>query len=291
MKKNWSVEELREKVEKLGPWYHKIDLGQGVITPGPEYEMDWVWDQIRETRKSIDYNGKKVLDLGTLEGLWAFEAERLGAKLVVATDCLYKAIEKFLFCREVLDSKVMPFFSVPPYKLWERLDSFIQDATSPRHNLFDIVQHLGLLYHQRDPLLSLSQSRSVLRTGGYLLIETEAIEDEERPYLLFNGIPQKEPKEEYWFRISKDVSTWWAPTIPCLKEMLKATLFEPIEETLHSSHRLAPTKEKSSSKSIKYTRSRVCLVARAVGGEDVDIEHFKELCRSFRNPGLDLYYL
>lgn len=34
-------------------------------------------------------------------------------------------------------------------------------------NPYDIVQHLGLLYHVRDPLWTLSQCRSVVKTGGH----------------------------------------------------------------------------------------------------------------------------
>src|SRR5262245_23663151 len=94
-------------------------------------------------------------------------------------------------------------------------------------SLFDIVQHLGLLYHLRDPLLSLSQARSVLRQGGHLLIETAVVAEETASYMLFNGVPPDTA------RIYEDVTTWWAPTIRCLREMLRASLFAPLDETLH----------------------------------------------------------
>ncbi|WP_353936474.1 DUF1698 domain-containing protein [uncultured Brevibacillus sp.] len=44
--------------------------------------------------------------------------------------------------------------------------------------MFDIVQHTGLLYHVRDPLWTISQARSVVKTGGHLLIETACILDD-----------------------------------------------------------------------------------------------------------------
>ena len=41
---------------------------------------------IVEAFDSVDFKGKKVLDIGCLDGLWSFEAERRGAAEIVATD-------------------------------------------------------------------------------------------------------------------------------------------------------------------------------------------------------------
>ncbi len=55
-------EQLRAEVAKFD-WYHKIDLGQGVITPGNDW--DSLWNPIREVRRYIEYEGKKVLDIAS----------------------------------------------------------------------------------------------------------------------------------------------------------------------------------------------------------------------------------
>lgn len=277
MPKQWTREELEEEIAKYR-WYHKIDLGNGVVTPG--HDFDSLWNMIRETRKYLDYREKKVLDLGSVDGMWAFEAEKLGAELVVATDVYYEQVyERFLFCREVLGSKVIPYYNVSVYNLWERLDVFLQEhweSQKPYDRLFDIVQHLGILYHLRDPMLSLAQARSVLRTGGYLLVETAAITDEKASFMLFNGIPPEQ-------RIYPDITTWWAPTIPCLKEMLRATLFEPTDETIHV---LEQRKDQP------FVVARACLVAKAISAEDIDSSYYQELAmRTYRNPGLVIEYL
>ena len=86
--------------------------------------------------------------------------------------------------------------------------------------MFDIVQHLGLFYHLRDPFLSLSQARSCIKTGGTLLMETNVIMDRDESFMLYNGIPST-------YRISDNYSVWWSPTVSCLNEMLVASLFEP----------------------------------------------------------------
>jgi tRNA (mo5U34)-methyltransferase len=288
-------EELRHEVEKFRFWYHKIDLGGGVITPG--LDLDSLWDMIRDTRNAIDYKGKKVLDIASFDGMWAFEAEKLGAEMVVATDCYYETFKNFLFCRQVLRSNVIPYYNISPYNLHDRLDVYLQEnweQQKPYDRLFDIVQHLGLLYHLRDPMLTLSQARSVLRTGGHLLLETAAVINAPGSFMLFNGVPGRTPGKP---RIYEDTTTWWAPTVECLKEMLMASLFEPIEGTVHSLDKvtepglMAKVKSgvrlalKAANKG-KFRISRVCLVARAIGPSDADKEYFRELSRAYRNPGL-----
>jgi SAM-dependent methyltransferase len=284
--KNRTASELQDEVNKFPFWYHKIDLGQGVITPGLNF--DPLWNMIRETRKSIDYHDKKVLDIASFDGMWAFEAEKLGAELVVATDCYYETYKNFLFCKDILDSNVIPYYNISPYDLWNRMDVFLQEnwrEQKPYDRLFDVVQHLGLLYHLRDPMLSLSQARSVMRIGGYLLMETAVVINEEDSFMLYNGVP---PDKQ---RIYEDITTWWAPTLPCLKEMLRASLFEPIGETIHvlgqdSMTDILKQILKRFLQNKKYTISRVSLVAKPVSSNAVDNEFFREMIRTYRNPGL-----
>lgn len=281
-----NAEQKREGIKKFRFWYHKIDLGDGVITPGLDLEP--VWDNIRESRQYIDYKNKRVLDIASFDGMWAFEAEKMGASQVVATDCYFNTYRNFLFCKEALGSEVIPYYNVSPYDLHNRLDVFFQenwDDQKPYERLFDIVQHLGLFYHLRDPLYTLSQSRSVIKTGGTLLIETAAIVNNDSSIMLFNGVP---PKKQ---RIYEDLTTWWAPTIPCLKELLQASLFEPVDESIK-----ILKKEKLSTQLTELIKrafgneqfeiSRVSVVAKAVGPAEVDKEFFRELSRTYRNPGL-----
>lgn len=257
-------------------WYHKIDLGNGVVTPGRDFEP--VWDNIRAARRSIDYSEKRVLDIGSMEGMWAFEAEKLGASTVVATDCYCEGgfgsvLDKFLFCRSALNSSVIPCYNTSPYQLWDRLDTIIRgriDEGSADCTLFDIVQHLGVLYHLRDPLLSLSQSRSMIKTGGLLLLETAAVANDDASCMHFNGVPPDE------FRIYNDKTTWWAPTLPCLKEMARASLFEPMEGTLFTT---TPYKQKN------LWLCRTALVCKAVGQASFPPEYSDELASHYRNPG------
>ena len=279
---NLTREALEAEVQGRAPWYHSIDLGLGVITPGRSF--DNIWNNIRLVRNSIDYKQKRVLDIASYDGMWAFEAERLGAAEVVATDITYHAFEHFMFCKQVLGSNVVPYYNVSPYNLAERLDvrfgalhSDFGDAAmtnTPEDRAFDVVHHLGLLYHVRDPLATLSQARSVMKKGGFLLIETGVVLNIELSCMVFNGV---DPDN---FRIYDDPTTWWAPTILCLHEMLRASLFEPLLET----QVILPQGKRETD------TGRVCLAARAVDWQDAPHGVAVELANVHRNPGLEQWF-
>lgn len=205
---------IQKRIEELSPWYHKIDLGDGIITPGRNY--DRLWGGIRGVMDHVDYSGKRVLDIASWDGMWAFEAERRGASLVVSTDIRMDGYPNLLFAREVLESKVVPMCNVPVQELSERVKVVRLERE------FDIVHHLGLFYHLRDPLLSLSQARAVMPVGGQLVLETAFIEDDENSFMAFAGLPGN-----YHFY---GISDTWAPTRLCLKEILLRTQFKPIRE-------------------------------------------------------------
>ena len=267
---------LREEIDRYD-WYHSIDLGNNVVTPGRDY-FD-LWNMIRKTREHIDYSEKSVLDIASFDGMWAFEAESLGANKVVATDTHDPSLEKFLLCKRILKSKVIPFYNVSVYNLRDRLQNFISQAHHPEKPigecLFDIVQNLGLLYHVRDPMYVLAQTRSVIKTGGFLLLESAILFNEDSSFLLYNGEPQHKRG-----RVYPDTSIWWAPTIPCLKEMLRTNLFEPNDGTIETMEQL---------ENEGRMMGRISLVAEAV--EPVDFEFLCSMYNPDHNPGLNIEHI
>ncbi|MBI2240478.1 MAG: DUF1698 domain-containing protein [Magnetospirillum gryphiswaldense] len=264
MQPRYSPEEIALRVGQR-TWYHKIDL-HGVVTPG--YDFDGLWDEIRRVRQRVDYQGKRVLDLASYDGMWAFEAEALGASRVIATDIYPNfVLDNFLLCREILGSSCFPYYNVSPYRLYERLDSVMQEDARERH--FDIVQNFGLLYHLRDPLWCLSQCRSVIKTGGLMIVESAVFLDSDRPVMVFNN------NGTAGTMVHDDITTWWLPTVPCLIEMLKASLFEV---------------DMASVKIIPGVNGlgRCCLVSQAISPDAVSAQLAGELARTDRNPGMDI---
>src|SRR5882762_4990096 len=73
--------DLAARVRELS-WYHTIDLGGGLVTPG-----------FFDTRATVarvplppSLAGVRCLAVGTWDGFWAFELERRGAASVTAVD-------------------------------------------------------------------------------------------------------------------------------------------------------------------------------------------------------------
>src|SRR5215210_858495 len=73
--------ELQAEVDRY-PWYHTLELGDGVVTPG-------MFDHrpvLQHYPLPEDLTGMKCLDVATMDGYWAFEMERRGAASVTALD-------------------------------------------------------------------------------------------------------------------------------------------------------------------------------------------------------------
>lgn len=223
-------------------WYHSMDLGSGIVTPG--FGFGELWENVRRVRASIGYAGKSVLDLGCYDGMWAFEAEALDAALVVAVDCCeswrtpeydrlpqrggdrhrprYQGHENFSLVREALRSDVVAYFNVPMTDLVRRLDGVLGSHPLAVDG-FDIVQHLGVLYHVRDPMLTLAQTRSVMKDGGTLLLETGIYNASNECALFFN---------RDFSALFDDPTTWWLPTLEGLGQMLEHSLFDVDEGSI-----------------------------------------------------------
>src|SRR5436190_23950432 len=70
---------LVDRVHSI-PWYHSIDLGNGIVTPGMSGAP------LVDRSAMPDLRGKSVLDIGAWDGYYSFLAERAGASRVVALD-------------------------------------------------------------------------------------------------------------------------------------------------------------------------------------------------------------
>jgi tRNA (mo5U34)-methyltransferase len=151
--------DLREIVSSR-TWFHTIDLGDGVLTPG-EKDTPSELAQLHLP----DLTGRTVLDVGAYDGFYSFEAERRGANRVVAADHWVwnwpgsDARGNFELARDVLGSSV------------EMAEVSVEDM-SPQSlgSTFDVVLFLGVLYHAPDPMGYLKNLRSV--TGEVAVIET-----------------------------------------------------------------------------------------------------------------------
>src|SRR5207249_5026704 len=136
------VERLRQEVAQVHPWYHRIDLGHGIITPG----FDRTEDKLKRPELPKSLKGLTVLDVGAWDGFFSFEAERRGAARVLATDSFVwegnvpgKSKEGFLAARALLNSAVEDMHIEP------------LDLSPEAVGMWDVVLLAGVLYHLRHP--------------------------------------------------------------------------------------------------------------------------------------------
>lgn len=189
-------------------WYHQIDLGGGVVTPG----VDNTASRMAPLELPTDLSGKSVLDIGAWDGFFSFEAERRGAARVLATDSYcwsgegWGTKEGFETARRILGSRV------------EDLEIDVMDLSPERVGTFDVVLFVGVLYHLRHPLLALERVSSV--TGDLLVIDTHsALVDDPRPVMLFY------PGTE----LNNDPTNWWGANPVAIEAMLRDVGFRTID--------------------------------------------------------------
>jgi SAM-dependent methyltransferase len=176
MKENQIINEL-EKYR----WYHRIKLTETLCTPGSE-KLIPLQDVVIRAISSIDLSNKRVLDIGCRDGLFCFEAEKLGAQDIIGIDNdLSQGAVNFLI--PYFQSKVQMY----------QLNLF--DLKRETFGDFDVVIFPGVLYHLRYPFWGLKLIKDVLQDGGFLILETAVLLDENKQSLLFCPIGDDSPFE------------------------------------------------------------------------------------------------
>ena len=161
------MEGAREAIAGLD-WWHTIEVAPGVLTPGG-------WD-LRPTTAAMPWpgslEGARCLDVGTMDGFWAFELERRGAGEVVAIDVPQSA--DLPWGRDGRGRSGEGTFRVAAELLGSRVayrERSVYDLDPGEDGEFDVVVVGYVLQMLRDPLRALWALRSVCR-GSLLLLDT-----------------------------------------------------------------------------------------------------------------------
>jgi tRNA (mo5U34)-methyltransferase len=218
--------DLQSAVQAFPFWYHKIELPNGIVTPG------WAPLSVEAYKIPEDLTGMRVLDVGAWDGFWSFEALKRGASEVVAIDDFSdylgalenkdrKAWETFDLCRDALGYSE---------KVCQRYEMSVYEATADKLGEFDVVFFFGTLYHLRYPLLALDLLSAMCKK--HLYVET-AILDDFSPYQggLGNGYDGAQPVMEFYpnNEYGGNDTNWWAPSLSCLGLMTMAAGFHDVE--------------------------------------------------------------
>ncbi len=212
-----TAEELRAEAGRY-PWYHTLELGDGVVTPDAMFDHRPVLDRYPVPE---DLSGLRCLDVGTMDGFWAFEMERRGAASVTAIDLDdpqaldwpaalrggdtslddTKA-ERFALAKRALGSSV------------ERVTMSVYDL-GPELGRFDFVFCGDLLIHLRDPVLAAERIHSVVEGHAVIAntIRRFRFRDSE-PLAVLDGI---------------DEFVWWYTNLAGLVRIVRAGGFQRVE--------------------------------------------------------------
>jgi tRNA (mo5U34)-methyltransferase len=204
---------LRARVAKEAYWFHRIEIAEDLTTPG---WSDPKSEKLPHYGLPEDMSGMRVLDIGCAEGFFSFEAERRGAREVIAIDAHPDSIRRFNICRDALDSRATGFLTS------------IYDVSARTFGTFDLVMFFGVLYHLRNPLAALERIVEVCK--GTILLQTAGFEDAaigDQPIAKFHpfGIESGPPEKRIW-----DPTVLWIPNAACVKSMLEHVGFNEIRK-------------------------------------------------------------
>ncbi|OFW07788.1 MAG: hypothetical protein A3G20_01490 [Acidobacteria bacterium RIFCSPLOWO2_12_FULL_59_11] len=242
-------------------WYHTVDLGDGLVTPG-------VYDY-RETLGAFhfptDMQGMAVLDIGSATGFFAFEFEKRGARVVSVELPSLEHLDRFpgqtteQVVRKILrtlpplapdasadqtgnyTAEELYFYLLEgPFRFcYTRLHSKVGRRYSTIYDLsakklgtegFDLVFLGDVLLHTLYPLRALAAAAALCK-GTLILSQVMPEAPDLHPAMLYVG--GENPQED-------DISWWW-PNKLCFMQMLKKLGFQSVEEVGRSQGVLRPS--------------------------------------------------
>jgi tRNA (mo5U34)-methyltransferase len=170
---------------RKGPFHiHGIDIDT-------EWRSDMKWDRVLPHLSALE--GRRVLDIGCGNGYHMWRMLGAGACCVIGVDPMRLFAAQFQAIRHFV-GKDLPISLLP---------IGIEDLPLDQPT-FDTIFSMGVLYHRRDPLEHIRQLKSLLQSGGELVLETLIIEDKEANILV--------PDDRY----ARMRNVWNIPSIPQL---------------------------------------------------------------------------
>jgi len=200
-------EDISKKLDELGPWFHNIEVAEGIETrkinpstgPQPVSHPLSRWEAL-DPHIPQNMEGMHVLDVGSADGYFSIEFAKRGAS-VVANDSWSKMTDRIDFLAKIMN--------LPITTIVGSAEELVIDGK------YDCLFNLGLLYHSRHPLLLLENLYKVDCDQMYL--ET-TISQGEGSYMHFK------PPQQGVHHIPK-----WFPTEQCVLDMLDFVGYKDVE--------------------------------------------------------------
>lgn len=235
------LDDLRLCVAQVPYWWHSIDLGKGVVTPGVK-TGPWLEAELSHMQLG-DLRGKTVLDIGaytattrsrpngweptaswrSIAGSGRSTCPAMRATASSASPTAGRS-SRCRRCRSTGDptscrgtGRSTSLTARSP-AAWRWSSAICSTAISSR--TFDVVLYLGVLYRVRHPLLALE--RLVRVTRGEAIIETQAAAFRSH---------DRTPLTRFYEgdELNHDPSNWWTFNEPALLAMCRAAGFTRAE--------------------------------------------------------------
>lgn len=223
-------EQLRLRIEELGPWFHNMQL-RGVWTAPHHFLGNYPEVKFANFRGALpaDMTGMSVLDIGCNGGFYSLEMKRRGAARVLGIDTDPRYLRQARFAAEVTGLEV----EFRQMAVWD---------VAKLGETFDLVIFMGVLYHLRHPLLALDLIHAHVAKKTLLFQSMQRgsreVAEVEENYEFNAPAPFDEPGyPKLHFierRYSHDETNWWVPNRACTEAMLRSAGFaieaQPEEE-------------------------------------------------------------
>ena len=218
-------EEIHSELQRLAPWFHRIDLGDGIFTKTQSVMGEPV-DHPRPTWEIIsqclpaNLRGKTVLDVGCNGGFYCVEAKRRGAQRVLGVDGQRQHVRQALFVRKVLGLDLE----------FRRFN--VYDLRPENVGQFDITLALGLVYHLKHLVLALERLFEV--TNELLILESAIIPTEQTPQSFVQRLGDVQQRLHPLFYADnlpdakEQVFNWFLPSAAALEALLRNVGFNEV---------------------------------------------------------------
>jgi tRNA (mo5U34)-methyltransferase len=166
--------EVREEIERLGPWFYEFDLGPLGRTRSvlPPEVLPIHTTRLEMVRRVVEgHFGRRMkevraIDVGCHEGFYAVAMARAGVKEVLGVDVREGNLEKARFVAETLGLGNLS---------WRQANC--EELRVEETGTFELCLFLGLLYHLENPMLCLRNLARI--TTELCVVETQVVEEVE----------------------------------------------------------------------------------------------------------------
>jgi tRNA (mo5U34)-methyltransferase len=274
-----SREGILEGIAQLEPWWHCIDLGQGIKTKTVslmgeplDHPLDR-WELISKLLRT-DLSGKSVIDIGCNAGFFSIEARRRNAAYVLGIDTKRHELMQANFVKRILNLDI------------DYRQMSIYDLDQGSIGQFDVVLALGIIYHCKHLLIALEKLFSV--TKELLIVDSSVLSGKNiTKNLDYQSGSHHEIVNLLGYvdqstgSVDENHKNWFFPTGDCLRSMLVDIGFNNVDLVLNEGQRAV----------LVCHKSRESLDSREINGlrAKISMTDFETTCSSNEDLQFTVY--